>query len=157
MKVAIIALVLASLIALGAPQAFASSQASFIGASSAVEHAFVAVQNAGKNGGNVSALVAELNGALTLIQKALSENSTNPGQAANDLNSAVAVAQGVQASAATVGQQGIAARQYQFELSVGSAIVIVGIAIALYVYGDRIYYRLWLRMYGSHVVRKGGG
>jgi len=105
----------------------------------------------------VSALVAELNGALTLIQKASSENSTNPGQAANDLNSAEAVAAGVKASAATVGQQGIAARQSQFELSIGSVIVIVGIAIALYVYGDRIYYRLWLRMYGSHVVRKGGG
>jgi len=157
LRVAIIALVLASLIALGAPQAFASSQASFNGASSAVEHAFVAVQNAGKDGGNVSALVAELNGALTLIQKATSENSTNPGQAVSDLNSVLAIAQGVQASAATVGQQGLAARQFQLEMSIGSAIVIVGIAIGLYFYGDRIYYRLWLRMYGSHVVRKGGG
>jgi len=122
-----------------------------------VQQAFVAVQSAGKDSGNVTSLVTELNVALTLIQNASLENSTKPAQADSDLNSALAIAQRVQASAATVGHQGIAARQFQFDLSVGSAIAIVGIAIALYVYGDRIYYRLWLRMYGSHVVRKGGG
>ena len=122
-----------------------------------MQQAFVAVQSAGKDSGNVTSLVTELNVALTLIQNASLENSTKPAQADSDLNSALAIAQRVQASAATVGHQGIAARQFQFDLSVGSAIAIVGIAIALYVYGDRIYYRLWLRMYGSHVVRKGGG
>jgi hypothetical protein len=156
LKPAIVALVVASLIILEAPGAFASSQASFNSASSAVQAAFVSVQSAGKDGGNVSGLVAELNGALALIQKASSENSTNPGQAESDLSSAITIAQGVQASAVAVGQQGTAARQFQFELSIGSAIVIIAIAAGLYVYGDRIYRRLWLRMYGRHVVKKIG-
>ena len=104
----------------------------------------------------MTSLVVELNAALALVQKSSSENSSDPSQAASDLNSALAIAQGVQASAATVAQQGMAARQFQFELSLGSAVVIIAIALALYVYGDRIYYRLWIRMYGDHMVKRSG-
>ena len=134
----------------------AASQASFNGASSAVQRAFVAVQGAGKDGGNVTSLVAELNGALALVQKASSENSSNPTQAASDLNSALAIVQVVQASAASVAQQSLAARHFQIELSVGSATAILVIAFALYAYGDWIYHRLWLRVYGGHVVKRIG-
>jgi len=134
----------------------AASQTSFNSASSAVQNAFVAVQTAGRDGGNVTSLVAQLNGALALVQRATTENSSNPVRASADLQSAIGIAQGVQSSAATVAQQGLSARQLQLELSVASAVVIVGIAIALYFYGDRIYRRLWLRMYGSYVVKKAG-
>jgi len=156
LKVAKVAVILVFLMFLYVPVSSAASPAPFSTASSAVQQAFLAVQNAEKDGGNVSSLVAQLNGALALIQKASAENSTNPGQAASDLNAAVTISQGVKASAATVGQQGMAGRQFQSELSIGSTIVIVGIAIALYIYGERIYHRLWLRMYGSHVVRGTG-
>jgi hypothetical protein len=138
------------------PVTSAASQASFSGTSSAVQSAFVAVQTAGTDGGNITSLVAQLNGALVLVQKASAENSTDPAQASADLHSALAIAQEVQSAAATVGQQGMSARQLQFEISVASSVAIVGVAVALYFYGDKIYRRLWLRMYGGQVVRKVG-
>lgn len=156
MKVAIFVAVVISLLMVGTPGVLAASQASFNGASSAVQNAFVAVQTAGKDGGNVTSLVAQLNGALALVQKASAENGSNPAQASTDLQSAMSIAERVQLSAATVAQQGISAGRVQFELSIGSAVVIVGIAVALYFYGDRIYRRMWLRIYGDHVVRKIG-
>jgi len=96
--------IFALLMLFSSPLAMAASPASFNGASSAVQKAFVAVQGAGKDGGNVTSLVAELNGALALVQRASSENSTNPTQASSDLNSALAIVQVVQASAAKVAQ-----------------------------------------------------
>jgi hypothetical protein len=156
LKVAPLAFVIAMLLMLGAPGVSAATQASFNGASSAVQSAFVAVQTAGKDGGNITSLVMQLNGALALVQKATLENSSKPAQASADLRSALNTAQSVQASAATVAQQGTSARQLQFDLSVVSAAVIIGIAVALYVYGDRVYRRLWLWMYRGQMVRKVG-
>ena len=156
MKLALLSIVAISLLVMVSPAASAAGNASFNGASSAVQSAFVAVQTAGKDGGNITSLVAQLNGALALIQKASVENSTNPAQASADLQSALSIAQGAQSSAPGVAQQGISSRQFQFEISIVSAVVIIGIAVALYIYGDRLYRRLWLRIYGGHVVRKVG-
>jgi len=138
------------------PEVTAANQSSFKGASSAVQVAFAAVQTAGNDGGNITSLVAQLNGALALVQKASAENSTDPAQASADLQLALSMVAVVQSSAADVAQHGTSARQLQFETSVASAIVIVGIAVALYAYGDRIYRRIWLRVYGGHVVKKLG-
>ena len=156
MKFALLTVAVVSLMLMSTPAASAAGNASFSGTSSAVQSAFVAVQTAGKDGGNTTSLVTQLNTALALVQKASTENSTNPAQAAADLQSALSIAQGVQAFAAGVDRQGIAARQLQFEVSIVSAVVIVGIAVALYVYGERMYRRLWLRVYGGHVVKKVG-
>ena len=156
MKVALLLAIVVLFLEVGSPLASAASQPSFIGASSAVQSAFVAVQAAGKDGGNITSLVAQLNGALALVQKAVLENSSNPAQASADLQSASNIAQGVQSTAAGVAQQGISTRQLQFEVSIASAVVIVVIAVALYVYGDRIYRRLWFRMYRGQVVKKVG-
>ena len=156
LKVALLTVILVVVLMTAAPPISAAGQASFDGANSAVQSAFVAVQTAGKDGGNITSLVAQLNGALALVQQANEENSTNPLQASADLQSALTVAQQVEAAAATVAQQGSSARQLQLELSAGSAVVIVGIAAALYVYGDRIYRRVWLRVYRGHVVKKSG-
>jgi len=156
LKVALLLAIVVLVLEVGSPLVSAASQPSFIGASSAVQSAFVAVQTAGKDGGNITSLVAQLNGALALVQKASEENSSDPAQASADLQSASNIAQGVQSSAAGVAQQGISARQLQFEVSIASAVVIVAIAVALYLYGDRIYRRLWFRMYRGHVVKKVG-
>jgi len=156
LKVTLLVVIAVLSLVVGPQVASAANQASFSGASSAVQGAFVAVQTAGKDGGNITSLLAQLNGALALVQKATAENSTKPAQAAADLNSAVTIAQGVQAASATVAQQGVSARQLQLEVSIGSAIAIVGVAIALYVYGDRIYRRIWLRIYRGHMVKKVG-
>ena len=155
MKAALL-IITALLLIAAPPMSSAAGQASFSGTSSAVQDAFVAVQTAGNDGGNVTSLVAQLNGALALVQEASVENSSNPSQASVDLQSALAIAQQVQSQAATVAQQGLSARETQFETSVGSAAVIVGIAVILYVYGDRIYRRLWLRVYRTHLVREAG-
>jgi len=156
LKVALLALVGVMLLTIGSSAVSAAGHASFNSASTAVQNAFVAVQTAGKDGGNVTSLVARLNGALALVQRATTENSSNPSKASTDLQSAIGIAQGVQSSAATVAQQGLSARQLQLELSITSAVVVVGIAVALYFYGDRIYRRLWLRMYSGYVVKKTG-
>jgi hypothetical protein len=121
-----------------------------------VQQGFIALQAAGKDGGKVSSLVGQLNEALVLIQKAASENASSPGQAATDLQEAISIAQGVRASAASVAQQGMSARQLQLEVSLGSAIAIVLVAVTLYIFGDGIYRRLWLRVYADHVVRRNG-
>ena len=116
----------------------------------------MAVQAAGRDGGNITSLLAQLNAALALVQKASSENSTDPAQASSDLQSAISMAKEVQSAAPTVALQGASARQLQFEISVASAIAIIGVAVALYFFGDRIYRRLWLRVYRGHLVRKAG-
>jgi hypothetical protein len=139
-----------------APSSHGVSQATVDGGYSAVQSAFVAAQSAGKEGGNVSGLVAKLNVALGLIRVAVAENSTDPSQAAADLANATQIAQGVSSSAGQVGAAGAAARQLQFYISVGSAVAIVVIAAGVYLYGDRLYRRLWLRVYGGHVVSKVG-
>ena len=156
MKLVLLAVILVAALMVGAPRTSAADQASFNGASSAVQNAFVAVQTAGNDGGNITALVTQLNGALALLQNANTENASNPSQASTDLQSAVSIAQGVQASSASVAQQGISARQFQLGLSIGSAIVIVGLAAALYLYGDRVYRRLWLWMFRGQIVKKIG-
>ena len=156
MKVALLSFVVVALLVQASPAALAAGSSSFNGTSSALKSAFVAVQAAGSDGGNITSLVSQLNSALALVQKASLENSTNPSQASADLQSALDIAQGVQALAAGVAQQGTSSRQLQFEISIVSAVVIVGIAVAIYIYGDRIFRRLWLRVYGGHVVRKIG-
>lgn len=156
MKVVLLAVIVALFLVAGSPGVSAASQSSFSGASSAVQGAFVAVQTAGNDGGNITSLLSQLNAALVLVQKASMENSSNPAQATADLQSALTIAQQVQSSAPGVAQQGVSARHLQIEFSVISAVVILDIAVALYFYGDRIYRRLWLRIYGSHVVKKVG-
>ena len=138
------------------PETSAASQVSFDGTAAALQSAFVAVQAAGRDGGNITSLLAQLNAALALVQKASSENSTDPAQASSDLQSAISMAKEVQSAAPTVALQGASARQLQFEISVASAIAIIGVAVALYFFGDRIYRRLWLRVYRGHLVRKAG-
>ena len=156
LKAVAVSLVLAALFLIGAPSASAAGPGSFSGASSAVQGAFVAVQTAGRDGGNTTGLVAQLNSALALIQKANAENASDPAQAAADLQSAQRIAQEVQASAPSVDQQGVSARQLRLEVSVASAAAVVLVAAAVYLYGDRAYRKLWLRVYAGHVVRKGG-
>ena len=149
-------LVVGAVLLTGPLSANAAPPSSFSGAYSAVQAAFLSVNAAQQRGGNVTGLVLKLNGALALIQSAGAENSSNPSQAAADLQAAVTEAQQVEGAAPAVGQQGANARQLQFEVSVASAAAIVVVAAAIYLYGDRIYRRLWLRAYGSHMVKRVG-
>ena len=101
-------------------------------------------------------LIASFNVALALYAKAQGVNSTQPGAATSDLQNATQIADAISADAPLVGQQGAAARQTQLELSVGSAAAVVALAALIYVYGDRIYRRAWLRLYSGYLVKKIG-
>lgn len=140
----------------GLHAASALTQTQISGADGAIQAAFISTQNAERMGGNVSALVAELNSAIQMVQNAEAENSTNPALASSDLSNATQIAQRVSADAGPAGQQGAAARDLQFYVSAGSAAAIVAIAAVIYAFGDRLYHVLWLRMHGDQVVKKTG-
>jgi hypothetical protein len=131
----------------------AASPSDFSSASDSIEVAYVAVNHAQQSGGNVTALVSRLNAALELYMRAESENSTDPTKARSDLQNATQIAQQVGTDAPAVAQAGQAARQAQEYLSVGGAAAIIAIAALIYLYGDRLYRALWLRLYGNHTVR----
>jgi hypothetical protein len=134
----------------------AVTQSQVSDANGAIQSAFVAVHSAEKSGGNVSSLVADLNGAIQLVQKAMAENATDSPQATADLANATLMAQRASSAAGPVGQQGASAKQDQLYVSLGSAAGIVVVAALLYLFGDRIYHRAWLRLYGGYVVKKIG-
>ncbi len=87
----------------------AASQTDFSITNSAITSAFVATHIAEEKGGNVSSLVTMLNEALTLVQKAQSENSSNPSQAAIDLQNATQLAQQVSSDSAGIARSGVSA------------------------------------------------
>lgn len=149
-------LVVAIVVMGSAPAAFAASKDSFDGAYAAVQSAFLQVQGAESKGGNVTSLVGQLNAALALMQKAAAENASNPAQAAADLQAAVQAARSVQSDAGPAGEAGAAAKESQFVASLTSAAAIVVIAALVYLYGDRVYRRAWLRAYRDYVVKRVG-
>ena len=138
------------------PTAQAAPSSDFTSASSSIGTAFLAVSRAQQDGGNVTGLVASLNLALGFYARAQGENGSSPAQASVDLQNATAIAQQVALAAPAVGRAGAAARQVQVETSVAAAVAIVAIAVGLYFFGERIYHRLWLRVYSGYVVKKVG-
>jgi hypothetical protein len=152
----ILAVFVVALALMPTPTSTAASPSSFSTASSSIATAYVTVSHAQQDGGNVSDLVASLNTALGLYTKALKENGTNPALALSDLQNATAMAQQVTLAAPAIGQAGVSAHQAQEYLSVGTAAAVVAIAALLYVYGERIYHRLWLRLYSGYTVKKVG-
>ena len=126
-------------------------------ATGAIQSAFASTLSAEKSGGNTSSLVAQLNAAIQLVQKAESENATEPAQAAADLQNATAIAQSVMAESPSVGQAGSAARQTTEATSVGAASVIILVAALTYIFGGRAYRMAWLRTHRDYVVRPANG
>ena len=88
--------------------------------------------------------------------RAQAENAADPPKASSDLQNATLIAQQVAQEAPAVGQAGTAARQSQEYLSLGSAAAIIVVAALIYVYGDRVYRRIWLRLYSGYTVTKSG-
>ncbi len=138
---------------MAAVPSYAVSQTSINGGYTSVQSAFAAAQSAERQGGNVTSLIAQLNGALALIQKASAENSTNPTQAAADLANATKIAQSVTLEAASVTQMGISSTQAADLRSIITATGIAVAAVLIYLFGGRVYRRLWLHIYKDYVVR----
>ena len=152
----LLTLVALSLFSGAVSAAAAITQTQVSSANGEIQSAFTSAYAAEKSGGNVSSLTTQLNEAVQLVQKAVVENATNPAQASADLANATLIAQGVATAAGPVGRQGAASRQSQVYLSTGSAAVIIAVAALTYAFGDRILHRVWLLLYGNHVVSKIG-
>ncbi len=123
-------------------------------AANSVNSAFSLVYYAEQNGGDVSALVAKLNAAIFLIQKAEAENATDPDAAIADLSNATTIAQMVSQNSSSVSTNGLMARQLSLYESLGTVAAALGLAALAYLKGDRVYRRLWLYVYRNHVVKK---
>lgn len=134
----------------------AASVNDFATANSAINSAFLATHNAERSGGNVTVLVNELNTVIALVEKAQAENSTNPVQALADLQNATGIAMQVTNQSSPIANAGASATQVRRTSSIGSAIVIIVAAALVYLYGSRLYRRVWLYLYRNHVVEPSG-
>jgi hypothetical protein len=123
-------------------------------ANGSVNSAFSSVYYADQNGGDVSALIEKLNIAVSLIQKAVAENATDPSRATADLSNATSIAQEISLNSTSVSASGSVARQLRLAASLGTVVAALGVAILTYLWGDRVYRRLWLYVYRNHVVKK---
>jgi hypothetical protein len=130
----------------------AASASDFTGANSAINSAYSATLAAQQKGGNVSQLVTQLNSAIAQYQKAERENSTNPSVALSDLQNATRIAGSVVTQAPTVAAAGTASVQSRDVLSISSAVAIGIIAVLIYIFGERIYRRLWYYFYKDYLV-----
>lgn len=130
-----------------------ASPADFSSATNAIGAAFEATYDAGQSGGNVSQLVAKLNLALSFVQEARATNATNPALATTLLQNATQIAQQVSAQAPVVASNGANVRSMRIDESAGASVVIIFVAAMVYLFGDRIYRRLWLMVYKDFVVR----
>jgi hypothetical protein len=139
------------------PSSAAISAGDVSNANSAIQSAFVLTYQAERNGGNVTSLVTALNSAVQLVEKAQGENSTDPSQAASDLQTARQMAQNVIAESAGVSAAGSSLRQSVFVRSVVSTAAILLAAALVYIFGGRAFRWLWVRMYGGYVVRPANG
>jgi hypothetical protein len=135
----------------------AASSGDFSSANSAINSAFVATYNAEKSGGNVTSLIAQLNVAVSLVQKAQYENATNSTLANLDLNNATSIANNVSNEAPSVALAGQSSVNFRNAESITAAVVIVIVAALAYVYGGLVYRRTWLFIYRNHVVKPTNG
>ena len=126
-------------------------------ADGAIGAAFAAVEAAERSGGNVSALDAQLNQAIGLVQEAESVNATDPAAASADLQNATSIAQAVATAAPSAGQTGGASREAAQAQALGSAAVILAGAALVYAYGARAYRLAWLRAHRDYVVSRSNG
>ena len=129
-----------------------ATQGQFTTANESVNSAYSLVYHAEQNGGDISALVEKLNVAIFLIQKAQSENATNPRAVTDDLSNATGITQIVSMSSAPVSSNGSLARQLRLYESLGTIAATLSVATLAYLKGDRAYRRLWLYVYKKHLV-----
>ncbi len=117
-----------------------------------INNAFSSVYQAERNGGNVSALVQQLNAAILLVQKAEAENSTNPSLATADLESASEIAQRVSEQSISVSTAGSESRLAQLYESIAVVTASVFWSTLAYSQWDHVYRQLWFLIYRKHVV-----
>ena len=137
--------------------AYALTKSEVSSATTAIQSAFVSTHNAEESGGNVSGLVRQLNDAIQLVQKAEDENSSNPLQAAADIQAAVQEAHNIVTESKSIKSIGTVTQEILYIRSIASAITIIVAAVLIYIFGGRVFRKIWLRMYGNFVVKPSHG
>jgi hypothetical protein len=132
----------------------AASANQFSSTNAAIAKAFAATASAEQSGGNITALVAELNMALNLTVQAQNLNSINSTESTLLLQNATNIAQHVSSQAISIGSAGASARQTLTDESIGGAIATVAVAALIYIYGGRLYRMFWFALYRNYLVKR---
>jgi len=144
----LLAFALISLVFFGLGLPAASNGASADEAEDKLIEAFKAIAEAERMGGNVSSLVAELNEAIRLLE----EGETYKNESLID--EAFLRAESIISRTSEVGREG--AVEVQARVFQGVIVIVVFVALALVVwrYGPRLFWRLWVRGNGKRVVHR---
>ncbi len=129
-----------------------AQQSSFQSANSEILSAYAQISSIEHNGGNASNLVSELNVAISLYNKAEIENSTNPSQAAIDVQKATQIASDVHSQAVPLVQKADSQRTLQTSAEIGGSAVVIIVAVLVYIFGGRIYDWIWLYQRRDYVI-----
>ena len=150
--VSLLAVWLASALLLGAaPLSNAQGQSQ---AEAQIGQAYAAVLGAEQSGGNVTALVAKLNTAISYAQQAGQIEASNPAQAQSLYAQASSLASQVIQAAPGVASAGKAAVfAAQVDLVIETAVV-AELAVVAYLYVPRLFWRLWIRAHRDWRVRR---
>ncbi|MDG6929224.1 MAG: hypothetical protein JRN29_04155 [Nitrososphaerota archaeon] len=141
----LLALLLAALLPL---PAHGASPAPALGS---IQGAYVKVLQAEQEGANVSVQVSELNQALALVQQGEASNQT---RAAQLYGRAQAMASAVEAQLPQAIAQGQAAARTELIL-LGSYLGGIAVAVgAIYFYGGRVFWTVWIRLHRDWTVRR---
>jgi ABC-type uncharacterized transport system fused permease/ATPase subunit len=134
-----------------------SSQNDFSSAQSALAHAYSQISLIDQNGGNTTSLVSQLNIAVNLFQRAMEDESSDPVTASSELQNATEIANKVSNESVPILQIALAQEHERFALAITEAGVIITASVLLYLFGERIYNRLWLNQRKNFVVRSPNG
>jgi len=113
---------------------------------SEIYNAFKAVARAYNAGGDVGELVKRLNEALSLISKAEELLDEDPEETMHLSSEAQIIAQNVTLEAPNVEERGLQRKQVETVIMVGSSFGLVASGVLIYVYGPRIFWRIWVRL-----------
>jgi len=123
-------------------------------AEAAIAQAYGAILGAQQSGGDVTSLVAQLNSAISLVQRADVANTTDPSQAQSLYAQASSLAAQVVQSAPGVAAAGRASvMTAQIDLAIETVFLGV-LAVAAYLSLPRIFWSLWLSAHRDWRVSK---
>jgi hypothetical protein len=151
-RLAALAVVAAAVLSLAAvPPALGATSSQ---AEAQIGAAYAAVLAAEQAGGNVTSMVAKLNAAVALVQRADLVNSTDPALARSLYSNASALAAQVAQEAPAVAASGRASvLSSQVDLGVETA-VLAALAVAAYVFTPRLFWGLWARAHRGWKVKR---
>ena len=118
-----------------------------------VHEAFRAIVDAYNAGGNVTSLVSKLNDALDLISRADEVASEDPELAHSLISQANSTLTQILEEAPEVAEEGRRRVFIGRVVLTSSAVAAAVVGVSAYIYGPRLFWRLWVRLRRRHRVR----